>query len=213
VPKAKTIAEGAHVRIVGVSFSKSRYTQIIQKGPNAGQERPRYQLRVDLKPLPDGETAAQFLGGVYPKDYDDLAKGYTLTPDGGAFAFVASLKEAGVVAALPDSLKDFAGIEFIATHVKDGVGKLASDHIRAKGPVTKTAAGVTAPPVVATATTPVVADAYTALSQGDRDAIVDALKAGPVAPADLVEAGIAKDTAHAEAILSAAPKKTNPLHK
>lgn len=211
--KASTLPEGTIVRISAASFSPSRYTQVIQKGSNAGREVPKYQLHVDLVPVAGGETVSQYLGGVYPKDYDDLSKGYTLTEEGSSRAFMQSLVDAGLT--MPSAIEGLAGFQFAVTHVKGGVGKMAYDHVHAKagsGQQTAAAPAATPVPAVKTAPTAGTPSAFDALSQAHRDILLAAVGSGEkLTPADLIEANMAKTEVEATAVIAAIPRPTGKL--
>lgn len=205
--KAREIPEGVTVRIVDVSIEKSRYTQVIQKGPNAGQEQPKYQLKVVLEA--NGKTYSQYLGGVYPR-----GEGYTFTEDGSAGVFVKSLKDAGLP--LGGDLASLVNLTFTSKHRSGGHGKMAYTHIVAAPNSTPAKATVASKPapVQAKAATPAATNAFTALPEADRALIQDATKDGTtLLPQELVEAGIAKDTTHASAILDGLKATQAPAPK
>lgn len=189
--KARDIPEGTAVTITHASIEKSRFTQVIQKGPNAGKEMPKYQLKIVLEA--DGGNYAQYLGGVYPKDNGD----FNFSPDGSATAFVKSLQAAGLTVGA--KLESLVGLSFTAKHHSGGTGKMAFVHIHAKPATMKASAPTLA--AKATATTGPT-NAFTALSEDNRTLLIDATKDGTaLLPQELVEAGVAKDTTHATAIL------------
>lgn len=210
--KAKDIPEGGLVRIVAAGFSSdSRFTQTIMKGPRAGQTVPVAKLTVELEY--NGRAHTQRLGGVYANEDGSFG----VTPGGGAGAFLTSLKSAGLP--VGDEIASIVGLEFIATHRAGGMGDKAYDHIHAakaapnSTPAKATVAAKPAP-VQAKAATPAATNAFTALPEADRALIQDATKDGTtLLPQELVEAGIAKDTTHASAILDGLKATQAPAPK
>lgn len=209
--KANTIPDGTPLRIESAVIEKSKFTQVIQRGPNAGTEQPKYQLKVVLETLGAGRTTdgktfkagdrySQYLGGVYVNDQG----GVKITEEGGAGGFLASLQKAGLK--LPADLEGLVGVEFVAKGREGGAGKLAYRHIHAGSispKVSTVAPKAAAEPTTAAATV----NAFTALSQEHQDTILEAVKAGDTVTAeDVVGAGIAADVKAAEAILAAVPK-------
>lgn len=241
-PKARSIPDGAVMRIADASVKQSSFMQKIEKGPNAGKEIPRQQLLVVYEALSPGTTVAytsqgksypavpypigqkfvQYLGGVYLQDGGN----YKFSDGGGAAAFISALKELGVEPT--GKLEDYVDLNVAIKQVQvrapgGGTSSQAMpasiiEDAAATAPVQVNGTAPAPAPVVAaapakTASAPTNGtDAFAALKESDRKLIADALKTGTVEPADLVEALIAKDTKHAEAILAAAPKR-NPLRK
>lgn len=209
-PKARTLPDGAKVRIAEVGVRKSRFERTVQSGTNKGQKAPVYQLLVVYE-AQDGMRYAQYFGGVYPKD----AGGYTLTEQGSAYLFIKALHDLGV--GQKDRLEAYADITVTIKQVptRNPQGGMSSQAFPASLVANAPAATPTAPlpngGVVVKSGAP-EQSAFDALTDSQRADIAEALKAGPVSPADLVDAGIAKDHPHAEAILAGAPKR-NPLKK
>jgi len=233
LPKARALPVGTPTRIVEVSVQESTFKQTIRSGPNAGKEIPRMQLKVVYETLESGTTLAytssapgrapveepafqfaagdrfvQYLGGVYPKD----AGGVTLTQAGSAYAFIDALQSLDIKPS--GSLEDYQGLEVTIDHLK-GRGP-AGPYVQAMpGALLAKAAPATpqsAPPAASTEGAPT--NAFLSLSEANQSLILDTVKDGTTLTAtDLVEAAIATDTAHAEAIIASIPKADNPLKR
>lgn len=232
--KARGLPKGTPVRIVAVEPSKSKYPRTIQSGPRKGEQEDKWQLRVTLETMGEGETLAytskgpsstkqvesrpfeageqfvQYYGGVYPQD----GGGISLTEAGSGYAFVETLSEAGVECT--GDFDDYAGIEVETDHLK-GIGPAGAyvqwmpGKVLGRSEVEKPAPKTEAKAKKAEATD---GDAFTALSADDQATIKEAMAEGDVSAGDLVNAGLADDEDHAKAILASAPGgKKNPLLK
>jgi len=204
-PKAGALPVGTKARIVEASIVQSSFTQTIQKGPRKGQTIPRNQLKVVYE-TGDGQQYVQYYGGVYPKDNG----GYNITQAGSTYIFVDSLRKAGVEPT--GKFEDYVGLEvsLVQFPVRNPSTNSMTSQAMPSAVHGRPAIGATKAATQATPAAP-SASPYDALPQADKDTLQEALSQGPVSPSDLVEAGIASDTKHAEAILSAAPKQKKPL--
>lgn len=171
-----------------------------------------------------GDLFAQYFGGVYPKDEG----GYTFTEAAGAAGFVTALKEAGVPPT--GRLADYNGLEVSINHIMGRgpggpwcqavPGKVlgippaqaapSQASVPTQAPTAHGSSQSNAAPVPASVAQ---VNAFAALSSADQKAILETLQGGYVLSAkELVEAGMAKDEAHAASILAATPKSVeNPL--
>lgn len=187
VKASEAIPEGVIVRIVSAEVvENTRFPRTIQKGPRAGTTEPALELKVGLEY--NGKAYFQYTKGVYRNSDGSLV----FTEEGGSGIFVASLKNAGLP--IGSSIESLVGLDFTTKHRTGGAGKMAFCHV--------VAAPKPAVAVKATAKVAVTPNAFDALSQADRDLLIDATKDGTtLLPQEVVEAGIAKDTTQANAIL------------
>jgi hypothetical protein len=222
-PKVHALPKGLRVRVAEVTAQLSRAFPTKKK--KDGTEVPNYQLCVVLealepgvtlahgkdaaKPFEPGQRFVQYLGGVWLNDDGSYGIG---EGNSGAYQFLHALQAQGVE--MTGGFADLAGIEFVADRVKtSGPGGTGVRIEPAEGTAKRSGSGpalASRPGSPPSPAAPASTSAYAALPEKDRADIEAALAAGDVLPTDLVEAGIASDLTHAEAILATRPA-SNPL--
>lgn len=238
-PEAKALPTGTPVRIVSIEVKKStipkknertgemeeqHQTCIVLEALAGGTTQPfekgRAGQRITVPPAPfkAGDRFVHYYGGIYPK----REGGWRLAERGGTFQFFSTLKEAGVP--ITGKFESYVGVEFVIERAR-GVGANGTYFTPlAGGLVAAGSEPAEAPEAPAPAAAPAKkaipkkgkpagaapeANAFTALSPEDQDAVLEYVKesgGSAFAEAKDLVGHVAKDLAHAQAIIAALPK-------
>lgn len=200
--------------------------ETLKAGNTLPYEKGRGGSRVTVAagPFKAGERFVHYYGGIYPKKAPET--GWRVSERGGTFGFFAALKELGIP--LTGKFENYVGVEFVVERARGtgangtyftplpqalyGHGASAgNDADEEEGgeepaPAPAPAKKKTIPKKAAKPAGNADTEAFTSLSAEDQEAVVDYVKEsggmGLVEAKDLVGV-VARDIAHAEAILKA----------